>query len=103
MIILVGIIVLVLCVAHYSHALSLDVVGLPIRAWAETKFTTASKMYKLVTCYRCNTYWISLIACTAALILTSLYLHNWWPMAWLPFGFPAVGYGAYIIVDKVAG
>lgn len=103
MIILVGIVILVLCVAHYSHALSLDLVGLPIRAWAETKFTTASKMYKLVTCYRCNTYWISLFVCAAALILTCLYMDSWWPMTTWPFLFPAVGYAAYAVVDKVAG
>lgn len=100
MIILVGLVVLVFCVARYSRALSVDLIGLPIRAWAEQKYTAASKMYKLVTCYWCNAYWISLIHTAAALTAVSLYTHNWWAMAALPFVFPAVAYAASWVIDR---
>lgn len=97
---LVAIVILVLCVARYSRAISIDLIGLPLRAWAETKFTMASKMYKLVTCYWCNAYWISLFFCSAALILTSLFTHDWWFMATLPFLWPAVSYVASWVIDR---
>jgi len=100
-IILVAIVILVLCVAFFAKAVTYDLVGLPIRAWAEEKFTKASKVYKLATCWWCLAFWISLVAvCTPALVATSLYLNNWWPMATLPFLAPAVAYAAGWVVDR---
>lgn len=100
MIILVAIVILVLCVAFFAKAVTFDLVGLPIRAWAEEKFTKASKVYKLATCWWCLAFWLSLVACALALATTSLYLNDWWPMATLPFLFPAVGYAAGWVVDR---
>lgn len=97
---LVAFAVLVLCVARYGRAISVDLIGLPIRAWAEEKFTRASKVYKLVTCYWCNVYWISLLKCCLAAVLASLYWHNWWLMALVPFVFPAVAYAASWVIEK---
>lgn len=100
---LVAIVSLVLSVALFTKAITYDLVGLPIRAWAETKYTKASKIYKLATCWWCLAVWISLAYCSIALIAASVYLGNWWPMATLPFLWPAVAYAAGWVIDRTVG
>lgn len=100
MIILVGLVVLVLCTARYSRALSHELIGLPIRAYAEEKYTRASKAYKLVTCHWCNSFWIALIHTLLALTACSIFLGTWWPMAATIFIWPAVAYMAAWIIDR---
>lgn len=97
MIILVSFVALVLSVARYSRALSYDLIGLPIRAWAEKH---PGKIHKLVTCHWCNAYWIALILTCLALGAYSIFTKTWWPMAGLPFAWPAVAYAASWIVDR---
>jgi len=97
---LVAFVILVLAVARISRAISIDLIGVPLITWAEKKYGRTSKMYKLLDCYWCNSFWVSLLVCAAALLIPTLYEHNAWILALLPFLWPAVAYGASVVIDK---
>jgi len=97
---LVAFVVLVLTVARISRAISVDLIGVPLITWAEKKWGRQSKVYKLLDCYWCNSFWISLLVCAAALTILTLHEHNPWYLTLLPFAWPAVAYAASVVIDQ---
>lgn len=101
MIYLLAFAALVLAVARATRVIVYDEIGQPLRQWVLTKWPLPSKPGKLVTCYWCAGFWISLIA--------SLYVHTaacfagwlpWHSIALLPVTTFAVAYGAAWVLDK---
>lgn len=99
---LVAFVILSLTVATVSKAISLDTIGVPMIQWAERKYGQTSKIYKLIDCYWCNSMWVSVLVCTAALPLAAMAYSKpwWWGAAAMPFVAPAVRYAASVIIDK---
>lgn len=78
-----------------------DEIGQPLRSWVLRKWPLPSKPGKLVTCYWCSGFWVSLFA--VATTLTVAAASHWLPWAsmWLtPLLTFAVSYGAAWVLEK---
>lgn len=101
MIYLLAFVVLVLAVARASRVIVIDEVALPLRNWVFKKWGTDGRMAKLVRCYWCSGFWLSLLACTGSHLYLVVYgLLPWHTMLLLPITTFAVAYGAARVLDK---
>jgi hypothetical protein len=98
---LLAFVVLTLAVARVTRVIVIDDVAIPLRRWVITKFGDDSAAGKLVTCYWCAGFWVSLLACL--LVHTVTCAAGWLPwqtVAYLPITTFAVAYGASWVLDK---
>ena len=101
MIYLLAFVALVLAVARATRVVVIDDITIKARGWLLRRFGEGSAMGKLVICYWCSGFWVSLLAC--------LYVHTvtcsagwlpWQTVAYLPITTFAVAYGASWVLDR---
>lgn len=95
MIYLLAFVVLVLAVSRATRVIVFDEIGLPLRNWVLRRWPLPSKPGKLVTCYWCAGFWVSLLAATA-----THSLFPWKPWIAIPLLTFAVSYAAAWVLDK---
>jgi hypothetical protein len=91
---LLAFVVLVLAVARVTRVLVIDEIAFPLRRWVLTKWPAPSKPAKLITCYWCAGFWVSLVACTYVSAT------GWLPWVALPLATFAVAYASSWVLDK---
>ena len=101
MIYLLAFAVLVLAAARATRVIVIDDVAIPLRKWIFTKFGTDGRMAKLIRCYWCSGFWISLLACLLVHTYADAFAGQPWHV-WLllPLTTFAVAYGAAWVLDK---
>ena len=100
MIYLLAFVVLVLAAARATRVIVIDEIAAPVRTWILRTWPPPSKPAKIVTCYWCAGFWVSLFA--------SLYTHTaicfagwlpWQTLAFAPLTTFAVAYAASWVLD----
>jgi hypothetical protein len=91
---LLAFVVLVLAAARATRVIVFDDVAIGLRSWVIRKFGEDSKPAKLVTCYWCAGFWVSLLACVY------VGATGWLPWKAIPIVTFAVAYGASWVLDK---
>lgn len=101
MIYLLAFVVLVLAVARATRVLWYDEICQPMRSWVLRKWPLPSKPGKLVTCYWCLGFWVSLLASTGIhFYVAATGLAPWHTMALLPLTTFAIAYASAWVLDK---
>ena len=101
MIYLLAFVVIVLAVARATRVLWFDEICQPLRSWVLRKWPLPSKPGKLVTCYWCLGFWVSLLFCAGAhtyVTVTGLAPGHTWLL--LPLTTSAVAYASAWVLDK---
>lgn len=101
MIYLLAFVVLVLAAARTTRVLVIDEIAAPLRTWILTRYGAASKPGKLVRCYWCSGFWVSLILTvyTQCVFCFAGWL-PWQTVALLPIVTFAVAYASSWVLDK---
>jgi hypothetical protein len=98
---LLAFVVLVLAVARATRVVVIDDITIKLRGALLRRFGGDSAVGKLVICYWCSGFWVSLLAC--------LYVHTvtcaagwlpWQTAAYLPITTFAVAYASSWVLDK---
>jgi hypothetical protein len=98
---LLAFVVLVLAVARATRVIVIDEVATPLRKWVFARFGPEGRMAKLVRCYWCCGFWISLLGCALVHAYAHAFAgHRWHTWLLLPVTTFAVAYGASWVLDK---
>jgi hypothetical protein len=87
--------------ARLTRAFNIDEVFAPLRSWIVNRYGVASKPGKIVRCYWCAGFWVSLLCTTYAQV--AICAAGWLPwqtVALLPITGPAVAYASGWLLDK---
>jgi hypothetical protein len=98
---LLAFVVLVLAVARATRVIVIDEVAAPLRNWVLRKWPVPSKPSKLIRCYWCTGFWVSLVLATYTQAIFCF--TGWLPyqtLALLPITTLAVAYAAAWVLDK---
>jgi hypothetical protein len=99
---LAALIVLALATARATRIVSIDEITAPARVWIDQHLGKTSKISKLIWCYWCSAWWVSLLTSGYALTLAAAFTNLTWTQAALiwPLLSLANAYAASWILDK---
>jgi hypothetical protein len=98
---LLAFVVVVLAAARLTRVFNIDEIAAPLRQWIINRYGADSKPGKIVRCYWCAGFWISMLCTTYAQVaICAGGLADWRTLAALPLTVPAVAYTASWVLDK---
>lgn len=101
MIYLLAFVALVLASARLTRVLVIDEIATPLRNWVMATWPPPSKPSKLIRCYWCSGFWVSLSLVTTAFLHAAALNFLPWSAGWaVPTVALAVSYASAVLLDR---